>query len=153
MKVRQMKVTVTAGNGRFDPDDDRWLPQARELYRGLASETEVTYQHSAAEPGSKGMGLTEVAIAVGPAVVTGAVAAITVWLKRDRDRAVHLRWTVDGVQNEFTLTGRTVDNPTMRAAVENGLRAATGAEAGTFGNAEGALEPADADPADDNPRE
>jgi hypothetical protein len=129
--VEELRVSVTATSDRFAADDDRWLSQVRLLHEDLGRETPlVTGQPTTVRPGTKGGWLPDVAVLLGPAAVAGVVAVVKAWLVRDRDRTVHLVWEVNGEKGEFTATASTADNTTLQAALEHGLRAATGADAG-----------------------
>ncbi|MEU8795879.1 hypothetical protein [Streptomyces sp. NPDC048643] len=90
----------------------------------------MTGQPTTTRPGTKGGSLPDVAVLLTPAGVAGVVAVVRAWLVRDRDRTVHLAWEVDGRKGEFTATASTADNATLQAALEHGLRAATGLGAG-----------------------
>jgi hypothetical protein len=129
--VEELRVSVTASSERFDADDDRWLSQVRLLQDDLGRETRlVTGQPTTVRPGTKGGWLPDVVVLLAPASVAGVVAVVKAWLARDRDRTVHLAWEVDGRKGTFTATASTVDNATLQAALEHGLRAATGSGAG-----------------------
>lgn len=125
--MEELRVSVTASSERFDADDDRWLSQVRLLQDDLAREARlVTGQPTRARPGTKGGWLPDVAVLLTPAAVAGVVAVVKAWLVRDRDRTVRLAWEVDGRKGEFTAVASTADNATLQAALEHGLRAATG---------------------------
>ncbi|WP_406154782.1 hypothetical protein OG806_01425 [Streptomyces sp. NBC_00882] len=129
--MEELRVSVTASSERFDADDDRWLSQVRLLQDDLGRETRlVTGQPTTVRPGTKGGWLPDVAVLLTPAAVAGVVAVVKAWLVRDRDRTVHLAWEVDGRKGEFTATASTSDNATLQAALEHGLRLATGSGAG-----------------------
>ncbi|MEV8395188.1 MULTISPECIES: hypothetical protein [unclassified Streptomyces] len=98
-------------------------------------------RRSAPVPGTKGAFSDVVLHLTGPGIVAGAVAALAAWLKRDRGRSLRLTWTVDGRRGEFTVTGTTIDNDTLRSALEHGLRAAAEdlPAAGEPGNRNGVL--------------
>jgi hypothetical protein len=125
--VEELRVSVAATSDRFDADDDRWLSQVRLLHEDLGQQTPlVSGRPTAVRPGTKGGWLPDVALLLSPAVVAGVVAVVKAWLVRDRDRTVHLAWEVNGEKGEFTATASTADNATLQAALEHGLRAATG---------------------------
>ncbi|MGW3283581.1 effector-associated constant component EACC1 [Streptomyces sp. NPDC001002] len=129
--MEELRVSVTATSDRFAVDDDRWLSQVRLLHEDLGRETPlVTGRPVAVRPGTKGGWLPDVAVLLSPAVVAGVVAVVKAWLVRDRDRTVHLAWEVNGRKGEFTATASTADNATLQAALEHGLRAAAGTDAG-----------------------
>ncbi|MFE3882268.1 hypothetical protein ACFXPQ_04990 [Streptomyces lydicus] len=76
--------------------------------------------------GTKGALSDMVLHLTGRGIVAGVVTTLAVWLKRDRGRSVRLTWTVDGRRGGFTVMGATIDNDTLRSALEHGLRAAAG---------------------------
>ncbi|MER0241803.1 hypothetical protein AAHZ94_07150 [Streptomyces sp. HSW2009] len=125
--ARTAEVRLVAHSDRFAADDDRWQEQVLLLHTALAEATGLMEHRPApglALAGTKGSVLPLVIGLTGPAVA-GVVAAIAAWLGRDRGRSVHLAWSVDGRAGEFTVTGSTIDNATLRTALEHGLRAAT----------------------------
>ncbi|WP_280879176.1 hypothetical protein [Streptomyces pseudovenezuelae] len=122
------------------------MSQVRLLHEDLGRETPLVTSPGAASrrsaairPGTKGGWLPDVAVLLSPAVVAGVVAVVKGWLVRDRDRVVHLAWEVDGKKGQFTATTSTVDNATLQAALEHGLRAATGAGSGADAGAQAEL--------------
>ncbi|ONK10587.1 hypothetical protein [Streptomyces sp. MP131-18] len=118
------KVHLSARSDRFDESDDRWRSQVQLLHRALDEAAGPLDRRSEPVPGAKGALADVVLHLTGPGIVAGAVAALAAWLKRDRGRSVRLTWTVDGRRGELTVTGATIDNETLRSALEHGLRAA-----------------------------
>ncbi|MFJ5115995.1 hypothetical protein ACIQAD_35760 [Streptomyces sp. NPDC088551] len=118
------KVHLEAQSDRFGEDDDRWRSQVHLLHRALDEAVGPLERRSEPVPGAKGALSDVVLHLTGPGIVAGVVAALAAWLKRDRGRSVRLTWTVDGRRGEFTVTGTTIDNDTLRSALEHGLRAA-----------------------------
>ncbi|MFE6776470.1 hypothetical protein [Streptomyces sp. NPDC057702] len=121
------EVRLAAHSDRFAADDDRWQAQVLLLHAALVEATGLVERRP--EPITEGTGtkgaLSHVVIGLTGPAVAGTVAAIAAWLRRDRGRSVRLTWSVEGREGEFTVTGSTVDNATLRTALEHGLRAAT----------------------------
>ncbi|MFF5522550.1 hypothetical protein [Streptomyces coeruleorubidus] len=120
-----LDVRLAARSDRFDEDDDRWETQVLLLHQEIEEAVGPLDRRSHHTPGTKGV-VWEVIVPLTPVVVPGVVAALTVWLKRDQGRSVHLTWTVDGRSGEFNASGDALDTDTLRTALEHGLRAATG---------------------------
>ncbi|MBB5937560.1 effector-associated constant component EACC1 [Streptomyces zagrosensis] len=120
------EVRLAARSDRFDEDDDRWRSQVLHLHRALEEAAGRVECRSEPVSGTKGALSDVVLHLTGPGIVAGLVAALVAWLKRDRGRSVRLTWTVDGRRGEFTVTGTTIDNDTLRSALEHGLHAAAG---------------------------
>jgi hypothetical protein len=129
---------LEARSDRFDEDDDRWRSQVLLLHRALEEAAGPLERRSEPVSGTKGALSDVVLHLTSPGLVAGVVAALAAWLKRDRGRSVRLTWRVDGRSSEFTVTGTTIDNDTLRSALEHGLRAAAG-------NAMAVEEPADSE--------
>ncbi|MFF2643721.1 hypothetical protein ACFVUB_28240 [Streptomyces niveus] len=117
---------LEARSERFDENDDRWRSQVLLLHRALDEAVCPLERRSEPVSGTKGALSDVVLHLTGPGIVAGVVAALAAWLKRDRGRSVRLTWTVDGRRGEFTVTGATIDNDTLRSALEHGLRGAAG---------------------------
>ena len=110
---RPFMIAVDPRNDHYDPDDERWQEQVRTLYTDLRGEVEVTRQDSPS-PGAKGMA-EQVIIALGSAgAFEAAVTCFRVWLGRDRDRRIELRWKSGEAERSVTLTGEAVDEETIR---------------------------------------
>jgi Effector Associated Constant Component 1 len=120
------EVRLEARSDRFEEDDDRWRSQVLLLHRALEEAAGPLERRSEPVSGTKGALSDMVLHLTGPGIVAGVVTALAAWLKRDRGRSVHLTWTVDGRHGEFTVTGTTIDNDTLRSALEHGLHAAAG---------------------------
>ncbi|NEW74166.1 effector-associated constant component EACC1 [Streptomyces rhizosphaericus] len=118
------EVHLEARSDRFDEDDDRWRTQVLLLHGALEEAAGPLERRFEPVSGTKGALSDVVLHLTGPGIVAGVVAALAAWLKRDRGRNVRLTWTVDGRRGEFTVTGTTIDNDTLRSALEHGLRTA-----------------------------
>ncbi|MFI9630565.1 hypothetical protein [Streptomyces sp. NPDC052042] len=123
------EVRLEARSDRFDEDDDRWRSQVVLLHKALEEAAGPLERRSEPVPGTKGALSGMVLHLAGPGIVAGVVTALAAWLKRDRGRSVRLTWTVDGHRGEVTVTGVTIDNETLRSALEHGLHAAAGGSA------------------------
>src|SRR5690349_6701267 len=89
-------VTVTPENCRYDPDDERWLNQIRDLYTELRDEVPGYRVESQAVPGTKGI-IESVVLALGSAgAFSAAVTCFKAWLARDKWRRLVVSWIHDG---------------------------------------------------------
>jgi hypothetical protein len=107
------EIMVEPRNDQYDPDDDGWQDQVRTLYADLDASV-GTIGRSRPVEGTKG-GADQLILALGSAgVFTALVECLRVWLGRDRDRRIDVRWVDNGAERSVTLTGEAVDDETMR---------------------------------------
>ena len=103
---------------RFDPDDDRWRSQVRDLYRDLTDEVGSLRREAQPAPGTKGA-VDIVILALGSAgAFTATVECLRAWLSRDRSRRLDVAWEVDGRTERVTVSGDAIDNAAIERIAE-----------------------------------
>jgi hypothetical protein len=114
-----VEATITAGTGRFEEDDQRWLSQVADLKLALHKATGSVAQRRIAEPDSKGA-VSDIILALGTAgVVTAAVECFKAWLRRDKTRILTVSWiTGEGSMKSVTVTGNEIDQTSFQVLVE-----------------------------------
>jgi hypothetical protein len=111
-------VTVVAGTDRFDPADDRWRAQVRDLHADL-DRARVGFRLDASPvPGRKGVVDTAVLALASTGAFTAAVKCWQAWLGRDRSRHIELVWTEDGRERRLVIRGDNVDASALRHLID-----------------------------------
>jgi Effector Associated Constant Component 1 len=113
-----LELILEPRSDRYDPDDERWRDQVRDLYAGLRDEVGGVRRERVPMEGTKG-GLEAVILALGSAgVFTATVEYLRAWLGRDRTRTLEVSWTVDGRTQTVSVRGEAIDQSALRTIAE-----------------------------------
>ena len=106
--AESIEMRLEPGTERFDPADERWLRQVRDLAQEL-HRTGVRLQPSAPEPDTKGT-VDQLVVSLGSAgAFTAMVEVVKSWLGRDRSRTLVMTFYKDGQPKAIKLSGRVAD--------------------------------------------
>jgi hypothetical protein len=111
-------VTVVAGTGRFDPADDRWQAQVRDLYADLDRASVGFRRDTTVVPRTKGVVETAVLALASTGAFNAAARCWQAWLARDRSRHVELVWTQDGRERRLTIDADNADAVALRHLID-----------------------------------
>ncbi len=115
---RALDLVLEPRSDRFDPADDRWRAQVRDLYTGLDGEVGGIRREVERVSGTKGS-VDTVILALGSAgAFTAAVEFLRAWLTRDRSRRLDVSWEVDGRTERVTVSGDAVDTTAIDRIAE-----------------------------------
>lgn len=84
-------------------DEERFAGQVRDLIDALREDVGGVTTRTMPVPGKRG-GAAQILIAVGPAAITGAVAAFKAWLDRDKLRQIAVKIPTQGEAREVEIT-------------------------------------------------
>jgi hypothetical protein len=113
-----LDLVIEPRTDRYEPDDDRWLAQANELYINLRSEVGGLRRKSAPVRGTKGTIETLILVLGSANALAAAVERFRHWLRRDKTRSLHMSWTIDGHEHTATVRGDVIDQSTFQVIAE-----------------------------------
>jgi hypothetical protein len=106
--VESLEIELEPGSTRFDPTDERWLGQVRDLTREL-QRADVLLRRSTPQPGAKGA-IDQLVLSLGSAgAFTASVELIKAWLGRDHGRKLVVKFFENGRLEAIELSGGAAD--------------------------------------------
>ncbi len=109
----RLNLRIAAHADGYEPDDERWLRQERDLFQDLDAQVGDISREAVVVPGTRGV-VESVILALGSAgAFRASVALFRAWLARDTSRRVELTWTVDGREERIVLQGDRIPDATF----------------------------------------
>jgi hypothetical protein len=103
--AESVELRLQPGTESFDPADELWLRQVRDLAREL-HRAGIALQSPAPEPGAKGA-IDQIVISLGSAgAFTALVETVKSWLDRDRTRTLEVTYFKDGNLGSIKVSGK-----------------------------------------------
>jgi hypothetical protein len=112
----QFKLVVTSD--ALPSSDRRWQNQVDSLLSDLKRNAGEVHKEITPVDGQKG-GAQAIILALGSSgAITAAVAVFRSWLARSADRSIDIEGKIDGREVKLKLTGRNIDETTIRQALK-----------------------------------
>ncbi|MFF0043336.1 hypothetical protein ACFYRG_45355 [Streptomyces mirabilis] len=105
------QTKITPRHRRFDQLDERWTSQVLALTRDLTDpESGISLLEQGVSNGVKGGGTFEIILALSSAgSLTALKGALRLWLRRDKDRHIEVRYTDSNGEQTVVIEG-SMDN-------------------------------------------
>jgi hypothetical protein len=102
----------------FSSSDQRWRNQVDGLLKDLKRNAGEVRQEITPQAGAKG-GASTLILALGSSgAIAAAVTVFRTWLTRSADRSIEIDGSIDGREVRLRLTGRNIDETTIRQALK-----------------------------------
>jgi hypothetical protein len=112
------RFKLVATSDAFPTSDQRWQNQVESLLTDLKRNGGDIRKEVTPVDGRKG-GAVDIMVALGSSgAIAAAVTVFRAWLTRSADRSIEIEGTVDGREVKLKLTGRNIDEATLRQALK-----------------------------------
>lgn len=115
---RAATFKLVAASDALPSSDQRWRNQVENLLADLKRGAGEVRKEITPVEGKKG-GAEAIILALGSSgAIAAAVAIFKAWLQRSADRSLEIEGVIDGREVKLKLTGRNVDETTVRQALQ-----------------------------------
>lgn len=112
------KFKLTVASDALPSSDRRWRGQVDGLLADLKRDAGEVRKEITPVPGQKG-GAEAIILALGSSgAIAAAVAVFKAWLQRSSDRSIEIEGAIAGREVKLKLTGRNIDETTIRQALK-----------------------------------
>ena len=112
------EIKVIADTERYDPMDQRWQQQVRELFAALIKSGIGASIQRTPVATTKGAVDTLIIALSSTGTLTAALGFFKAWLGRDKTRRLVISWTRDGKEEQVILEGTSLEAGTLQQVGE-----------------------------------